>query len=250
MMEPAATQPAPVTAEAVMPLLRMTGISKSFPGVHALQDVSLEIYPGECLALMGENGAGKSTLMKVLSGVYSPDAGTVEIQGTQVTLTNPHQAQQLGISIIYQEFNLFPNMSVEENVFIGREPSRGGVVDRRTLRQNTRELLDRLGVRLHPGAPVGDLSVAQQQMVEIAKALSYNARIVIMDEPTSALTDTEVTALFEIIRGLKQQNLGVIFISHRIEEVLEIADRIEVLRDGRNAGEILTADATQPGSCR
>ena len=244
MMEPAATHPMPTTAEADMPLLRMTGISKSFPGVHALQDVSLEIYPGECLALMGENGAGKSTLMKVLSGVYAPDAGTVEIQGTQVTLTNPHQAQQLGISIIYQEFNLFPNMSVEENVFIGREPSRGGVVDRRTLRQNTRELLDRLGVRLHPGAPVGDLSVAQQQMVEIAKALSYNARIVIMDEPTSALTDTEVTALFEIIRGLKQQNLGVIFISHRIEEVLEIADRIEVLRDGRNAGEILTADAT------
>jgi ABC-type sugar transport system ATPase subunit len=222
----------------------MTGISKSFPGVQALKDVSLSIYPGECLALMGENGAGKSTLMKILSGVYAPDAGTIEMGGAPVTLTNPHQAQQLGVSIIYQEFNLFPNMSVEENVFIGREPSKAGMVDRRTLRQNTRDLLDRLGVRLDPGAMVGDLSVAQQQMVEIAKALSYNARIVIMDEPTSALTDTEVSALFEIIRGLKQQNLGVIFISHRIEEVVEICDRITVLRDGHNAGEILTRDAT------
>jgi ABC-type sugar transport system ATPase subunit len=232
------------TAGASAPLLRMTGISKSFPGVHALQNVSLEIYPGECLALMGENGAGKSTLMKVLSGVYAQDAGAIEIDGTPVTLTSPHQAQSLGISIIYQEFNLFPNMSVEENVFIGREPARAGLVDRRTLRQRTRQLLDRLGVRLDPRALIGDLSVAQQQMVEIAKSLSYNARIVIMDEPTSALTDTEVTALFRIVRGLKAQNLGVIFITHRIEEVLEIADRISVLRDGQNAGEIRAGEAT------
>ncbi|MDQ2683364.1 MAG: sugar ABC transporter ATP-binding protein, partial [Chloroflexota bacterium] len=182
--------------------------------------------------------------MKVLSGVYAPDGGTIEIGGAPVTLTNPHQAQALGISIIYQEFNLFPNMSVEENVFIGREPSRAGVVDRRVLRRNTRELLDRVGVRLDPKALVSDLSVAQQQMVEIAKALSTNARIVIMDEPTSALTDTEVSTLFGIIRGLKEQQLGVIFISHRIEEVLEICDRITVLRDGHNAGEIDTREAT------
>ena len=227
-----------------MPILRMTGISKSFPGVHALQNVSVEVYPGECLALMGENGAGKSTLMKVLSGVYAPEAGTIEIEGKAVTLTSPHQAQQAGVSIIYQEFNLFPNMPIEENVFIGREPSTAGMVDRKTLRRNTQQLLDRLGVNLDPRAMVGDLSVAQQQMVEIAKALSHNARIVIMDEPTSALTDTEVSALFDIIRGLRQENLGVIFISHRIEEVVEICDRITVLRDGQNAGDILTQDAT------
>jgi inositol transport system ATP-binding protein len=232
------------SAERGEPLLRMTGISKSFPGVHALQDVSLDVYPAECLALMGENGAGKSTLMKVLSGVYTPEAGSIEIQGSPVSLTSPHQAQNLGISIIYQEFNLFPNMPIEENVFIGREPGNAGFLDRKTLRHNTQNLLDRLGVNLDPRALVGDLSVAQQQMVEIAKALSYNARIVIMDEPTSALTDTEVTALFNIIRSLKQENLGVIFISHRIEEVVEIGDRINVLRDGQNAGEILTNDAT------
>jgi ABC-type sugar transport system ATPase subunit len=227
-----------------VPLLQMHGISKSFPGVHALQNVSLNVYPGECLALMGENGAGKSTLMKVLSGVYSPDGGSIAINGKQVTLTSPNQAQQLGISIIYQEFNLFPNMSVEENIFIGREPSHAGLVDRKTLRVNSREMLTRVGVRLDPRAMVSDLSVAQQQMVEIAKALSFNARIVIMDEPTSALTDTEVSALFAIIRSLKQQNLGVVFISHRIEEVLEICDRISVLRDGQNAGELETKKAT------
>jgi ABC-type sugar transport system ATPase subunit len=183
------------------PMLRMTGVDKSFPGVRALREVSLEVFPGECLALMGENGAGKSTLMKILSGVYSPDAGRIEIAGEHVALTSPSQAQQLGVSIIYQEFNLFPNLSVEENVFIGREPSRSGVVARGDLRRRTRELLDQLGVSLDPTAMVRDLSVAQQQMVEIAKALSYNARIVIMDEPTSALSDTEVQNLFTIIRG-------------------------------------------------
>ena len=226
------------------PMLRMTGVDKSFPGVRALRDVSLEVFPGECLALMGENGAGKSTLMKILSGVYSPDAGRIEIAGEHVTLTSPSQAQQLGISIIYQEFNLFPNLSVEENVFIGREPSRSGVVARGDLRRRTRALLDQLGVSLDPTAMVRDLSVAQQQMVEIAKALSTNARIVIMDEPTSALSDTEVQNLFTIIRGLKQRGLAVIFISHRLEEVFAICDRITVLRDGENAGSVATEDAT------
>ena len=226
------------------PMLRMTGVDKSFPGVRALASVGLEVFPGECLALMGENGAGKSTLMKILSGVYSPDAGQIEIDGQQVTLTSPSQAQQLGISIIYQEFNLFPNLSVEENVFIGREPSRSGVVARGDLRRRTRELLGQLGVSLDPTAMVRDLSVAQQQMVEIAKALSYNARIVIMDEPTSALSDTEVQNLFAIIRGLKRRGLAVIFISHRLEEVFAICDRITVLRDGENAGSVATEDAT------
>ena len=226
------------------PLLRMTGIGKSFPGVRALSDVGIEAFPGECLALMGENGAGKSTLMKILSGVYAPDAGGIEIDGRPATLTSPSQAQQLGVSIIYQEFNLFPNLSVEENVFIGREPSRSGLVARGDLRRRTRELLDQLGVSLDPTAMVRDLSVAQQQMVEIAKALSTNARIVIMDEPTSALSDTEVQNLFAIIRGLKARGLAVIFISHRLEEIFAICDRITVLRDGENAGETATADAT------
>ena len=230
--------------DARRPMLRMTGVDKSFPGVRALASVGLEVFPGECLALMGENGAGKSTLMKILSGVYSPDAGQIEIDGQQVTLTSPSQAQQLGISIIYQEFNLFPNLSVEENVFIGREPSRSGVVARGDLRRRTRELLGQLGVSLDPTAMVRDLSVAQQQMVEIAKALSYNARIVIMDEPTSALSDTEVQNLFAIIRGLKRRGLAVIFISHRLEEVFAICDRITVLRDGENAGSVATEDAT------
>jgi ABC-type sugar transport system ATPase subunit len=227
-----------------LPLLRMTGISKAFPGVQALKSVSLEVFPGECLALVGENGAGKSTLMKSLSGVYAPDEGQIELDTQPVTLSNPHQAQRLGISIIYQEFNLFPNLTIEENVFIGREPNTNGIVRWSSLRQATQALLDRLGVNLDPRTTVRDLSVAQQQMVEIAKALSYNARIVIMDEPTSALTDTEVAALMTIVRGLKTAGLGVIYISHRLEEVFAISDRITVLRDGQNAGEVVTARST------
>ena len=219
MMEPAATQPAPVTAEAVMPLLRMTGISKSFPGVHALQDVSLEIYPGECLALMGENGAGKSTLMKVLSGVYSPDAGTVEIQGSQVTLTNPHQAQQLGISIIYQEFNLFPNMSVEENVFIGREPSRR----RRGRSPHAPPEHPRIARPAGRPAPPG-CAGRRSERGPTADGRDRQGTLLQRPHRDHGRADLrpdryEVTALFEIIRGLKQRNLGVIFISHRIEEV-------------------------------
>ena len=229
---------------AQQPLLRMEGISKQFPGVQALKSVSLEVYPGECLALVGENGAGKSTLMKILSGVYEPDEGHILLEGRPVTLSNPHQAQQLGISIIYQEFNLFPNLTVEENIFIGREPSASGFVRWSSLRQAATELLGRLGVQLDPAAVVRDLSVAQQQMVEIAKALSYNSRIVIMDEPTSALTEAEVAALLDIIRGLKAQGLGIIFISHRLEEVFAISDRITVLRDGQNVGDLITAQAT------
>jgi len=225
-------------------LLEMASISKSFPGVKALQSVSLSVKRGECLALMGENGAGKSTLMKILSGVYSPDSGEISINGETTSFTSPHQAQRLGVSIIYQEFNLFPNLTVEQNVFIGREPSHRGFMRRSQLRLATADLLDQLGVKLAPTAIVRNLSVAQQQMVEIAKALSYNARIVVMDEPTSALTATEVDALFRIIRGLKARGLAVIFISHRLEEVLAICDRITVLRDGQNAGEMLVAEAT------
>ncbi|MGD9712768.1 MAG: sugar ABC transporter ATP-binding protein [Thermomicrobiales bacterium] len=228
----------------VRPLLEMIDVNKSFPGVHALQSVGLTVHAGECLALVGENGAGKSTLMKILSGVYPADSGRVLIDGKEVRPHNPHHAQTLGISIIYQEFNLFPNLSVEENIFIGREPSTLGFVQRGSLRQEAERLLDRLGVSLDPRSTIRNLSVAQQQMVEIAKALSLNARIVIMDEPTSALTDTEVQALFTIIRGLKEQGLGVIFITHRLEEIFSVSDRIVVLRDGVNAGELDIAEAT------
>jgi len=222
----------------------MNGISKRFPGVIALNEVSLDVFAGECVALVGENGAGKSTLMKVLSGVYAPDEGTIELDGRPVTLLNPRQAQELGISIIYQEFNLMPNMTVAENVFIGREPATKGFVRRGEMQRATQDLLDQLNVSLPPKATVRDLSVAEQQMVEIAKALSFHAKIVIMDEPTSALTDTEVDALLEIVRGLKKQGLGVIFITHRLEEVSQIADRVTVLRDGENAGTLPIAEAT------
>src|SRR6188768_4209663 len=184
----AQSEPARTDESAPPPLLRVERVTKSFPGVLALQDVILEVHPGEVLGLVGENGAGKSTLMKILSGVYQPDSGEITLDGKAVVLHSPRQAQQLGLSIIYQEFNLFPNLSVEENVFVGREPSANGFVRWSDLRQATNELLHQLGVDLDPSATVRELSVAQQQMVEIAKALSFNARIVIMDEPTSALT--------------------------------------------------------------
>lgn len=229
---------------AMQPLLQMIGIDKQFPGVHALEVVSLVAYPAECMALLGENGAGKSTLVKILSGVYPADAGTILIDGAEVHPHSPHHAQSLGVSIIYQEFNLFPNLSVEENIFIGREPNNAGFVQRRTLRTEAQAILDQLGVDLDPRSIVRNLSVAQQQMVEIAKALSLNAKIVIMDEPTSALSDTEVRALFRIITGLKEQGLAVIFISHRLEEIFEICDRITVLRDGCNAGDLVTRESS------
>lgn len=226
------------------PLLRMTGIDKSFPGVHALAGVDIEVFPGECVALIGENGAGKSTLMKILSGVYQPDGGAIVFGGEHVTLHSPRQAQDLGISIIYQEFNLMPNMTVAENVFIGREPTSGGFVSRRQMESETRTLLHALGVTLDPRTIVRDLSVAEQQMVEIAKALSYNARLVIMDEPTSALTDREVEKLLDIVKALKARGLGVIFITHRLDEIYPICDRVTVLRDGHNAGDIPISSAT------
>jgi ABC-type sugar transport system ATPase subunit len=226
------------------PLLQVEGVSKSFPGVLALQDVSLEVFPGEVLGLVGENGAGKSTLMKILSGVYAPDSGQILLDSQPVTIHDPRHAQRLGITIIYQEFNLMPNLSVEENVFVGREPNSNGIVRWRDLRRKTQELLDQLEVHLNPSAIVRDLSVAEQQMVEIAKALSMNARLVIMDEPTSALTDTEVSALMSIIRGLKRRGLAVIYISHRLEEIFDVCDRVTVLRDGQLAGDLEIGEAT------
>jgi ABC-type sugar transport system ATPase subunit len=226
-------------------LLRMEHISKAFPGVQALDDVSLSVRTGEILGLIGENGAGKSTLMKVVSGVYPADQGQVYLRGQPVQIQNPHHAQQLGLAIIYQEFNLMPNLTVMENIFIGREPGRFSFVNRRRLQQQAQGLLDRLGVRLSPLATVRDLAVAEQQMVEIAKALSMKVQVIIMDEPTSALSETEVQALFRIMRDLKQHGISVIFISHRLEEVRTICDRVTVLRDGRNVGTLEVAEASE-----
>ena len=227
------------------PVLRMEGISKAFPGVRALDDVHLEVMPGEILALLGENGAGKSTLMKILSGVYQRDSGRIFLDGKEIEVSNPHHAQSLGITIIYQELNLMPNLSVSENIFVGREPNRFTFVSWGELHRQTRALTDRLGLQVAPSALVRDLSVAEQQMVEIARALSVKSRLIIMDEPTSALTQNEVEHLFTIMRELRAQGMGVIFISHRMDEVFAISDRITVLRDGKYIGTVATGE-TRP----
>ena len=225
-------------------LLRVSGVTKTFPGVRALEDVSLEVARAEVHGLLGENGAGKSTLIKILSGAYRPDSGTVELNGQAVRIENPQHAQQLGIVTIYQEFNLVPSLTIAENVFIGREPGPLVFVDWTKLRTQTRALLDRLGIALDPMTLVRDLSVAEQQMVEIARALSMQSQLIIMDEPTSALSDTEVRRLFELVEGLRAEGISVIFVTHRLEEVMQICDRITVLRDGRNVGSANVTDIT------
>ena len=217
-------------------LIRMQGIDKAFPGVQALQDARFELRPGEVHALVGENGAGKSTLMKVLTGVYQRDAGTIEVQGRQVEVPNPRAGRDLGISMIHQELELAPHLTVAQNIYLGREPrGRLGItVDEKAQVQQTAELVDRLGLKLDPTAKVMNLKVAQQQMVEIAKALSLDASVLIMDEPTAALTDTEIEELFRIIRSLREQGKGIVHISHRLEELREISDRVTVMRDGQH----------------
>jgi len=219
------------------PLLLMDGITKDFPGVRALDGVTFEVAAGEVHALVGENGAGKSTLMKILSGALPRDSGQVLLDGQPVEITSPHRAQELGISMIYQDFNLVPYLSAAENIFLGREPrKRGFIVDWRALRSQSQAVLERLDVSLDVDAPVRTLSVAQRQMVEIARAISTQAKILVMDEPSSTLTDHELRRLFELVRSLKQAGVAVIYISHRLEEVFEIADRITVLRDGKAIG--------------
>lgn len=224
------------------PILRVKGVSKAFPGVQALTDVDFEAYPGEVVALLGENGAGKSTLMKILAGAYIKDSGQIFLGGTEIELTSPHQAQTLGISIIYQEFNLVPTQTVAANIFTGREPLQEGVgrvmkmVDRRRMEQEAQKLLEIVGAHATPTELIRNLPVAERQLVEIAKALSFDSRVIIMDEPTSALGKEETEKLFEIIQNLKAQGRSVIFITHRLNEVFRIADRIVVLRDGRLVG--------------
>ncbi|HEX2728526.1 MAG TPA: sugar ABC transporter ATP-binding protein, partial [Rubrobacteraceae bacterium] len=214
-------------------LLEMRGITKQFPGVTALDGVDFELEPGEVHVILGENGAGKSTLIKMLAGAHQPDDGRILVNGEEVRITSATVAQELGISTIYQEFNLVPQLSVAENVYLGRQPRRFGLVNRREMRQETQKILDRIGLRIPPGASVSELGVAQRQMVEIAKALSLDARVLIMDEPTASLSGQEVERLFEIIRDLKAHGVGIIFISHHLEEVTEIGDRVTVLRDGQ-----------------
>jgi inositol transport system ATP-binding protein len=214
----------------------MTGISKRFPGVHALDDVRLEVGRGEIHALLGENGAGKSTLLKILSGAQPPDSGEIVFGGEPVTFASPHDAQRLGIVTIYQEFTLAPNMTIAENVFIGREPGMRPFVNWRKMVADTRVITKRIGLDMNPMALVRDLSVAEQQMVEIARALSMQSRLIVMDEPTSALSASEVDKLYRIARDLRDQGLSIIFVTHRLEEVFEICDRYTVLRDGRYVG--------------
>ena len=219
------------------PLLGMRGIVKSFPGVQALRGVDLCLLHGEVLALLGENGAGKSTLMKVLGGAHRADAGTVTINGRQCRFQSPQDSRKAGVAVIYQEFNLVPSLTVVENIFLGQEVTRAGFVARKQEHQRAKTLFARLGVEIDLDAPCGRLSTAQQQLVEIAKSLACDARIIVMDEPSAALTSHEVERLFTITRDLKQQGIGIIYISHRLEEVFSIADRVVVLRDGKNVGE-------------
>jgi ribose transport system ATP-binding protein len=229
-------------------LLKLEGISKSFPGVRALHDVRLEVRKGEVHALLGENGAGKSTLMKILSGAYTRDAGEIYWEGRPIVIHHPREAQDLGIGIIYQEFNLVPQLSIAENVWISREPFRNRalqLIDWKEMRRRTQELLDEVHLPLDPRRPVAGLGVAQQQMVEIAKALSLDAKLLIMDEPTSALTDTEINQLFTLIRRLKERGVSVVFISHHLDEVFQICDRGTVLRDGEYIDTVDLSQATE-----
>ncbi len=226
-------------------ILRLEGITKTFPGVRALDNVQFELESGEVHALVGENGAGKSTLMKVLAGVYSKDAGRILFKGQEVEIPNPRSAQLLGISMIHQELNLMPHLTVAQNIFIGREPRQAGfILQEKEIDDRTQELLDRLRLKLDPRAKVSGLTVAKQQMVEIAKALSFNSQVLIMDEPTAALTESEIDDLFSIIRHLREQHVGVVHISHRLEELKQISDRITVMRDGRYIDTVKTADVT------
>jgi ribose transport system ATP-binding protein len=223
----------------------MTGIEKSFPGVRALDGVSLEIRAGEVHAIVGENGAGKSTLMKILAGAYIADAGTIEVDGTPVTIDGPKSAERLGIGMIYQEFNLVPDLGVIENIVLGIEPVRGWFLDRNAAAERARAVLAELGIALPLDRPARRLSVAEQQLTEIAKALVRHARLIVMDEPTAALTDRETDALFALIAKLKAQNVAFAYISHRLEELPRIADRITVIRDGKAIETRAIADMPQ-----
>ncbi|MBD3267857.1 ATP-binding cassette domain-containing protein [bacterium] len=229
------------------PILRMKNIHKSYPGVQALKNVNFEVNVAEAHALVGENGAGKSTLMKILAGAETKDAGEIHLHDRCLDSFSPRMAREVGISMIYQEFNLVPQLSVMENIFLGREPAKWGFVDFKSQKQKALSILEPLGIELDVTLPVNQLSVAQQQMVEIAKALSFNANIIAMDEPSATLTQYELDNLFRLIGTLKKQNVSVIYISHRLEEIFEICDRLTVLRDGEWVGTSRVEDMDREG---
>lgn len=220
------------------PLLEVQQVSKQFPGVKALSGVDLTIGPGEVLAVIGENGAGKSTLMKILAGVQEPDTGQIRIDGRDVRIDSCRAAMDLGVVLIHQELNLADNLDVGANIFLGREPKRFGLIDRATIRRQSQQYLEMIGLDVSPDTIVNQLTIGRQQMVEIAKALSVNARVLIMDEPTSSLSSGESERLFEVVKDLRSKGVSVIYISHRLGEVRELADRVTVLRDGQNAGNL------------
>lgn len=226
-------------------LLIMKSIEKSFPGVKALQNAYLELEKGEVNVILGENGAGKSTLMKILTGVYSKDSGEIFLNGEKIEVKTPKEAEKYGISIIYQEFNLLPHLRVSENIFITRLPKNSfGIVDEKKLFENTEKILKKLNLNINPNEIVANLSVAQQQMVEIAKALSVNCQILIMDEPTAALTESEINDLFKVIKDLKEKGVGIIYISHRMEELKHIANKVTIMRDGQYINTLNFKDTT------
>ncbi|TLS68890.1 ribose ABC transporter ATP-binding protein RbsA [Photobacterium damselae] len=230
------------------PILALEGIEKAFPGVKALDNACLNVYPGKVMALMGENGAGKSTLMKVLTGIYNKDAGEVRYQGAPVHFHGPRHSQEAGISIIHQELNLIPELTIAENIFLGREKTNvfGGIKWAEMYREAD-ALLKRLNVKHSSRQLLGELSLGEQQMVEIAKALSFKSQVIIMDEPTDALTDTETESLFNVINELRSEGCGIVYISHRLKEIFEICDDITVLRDGKFIGECRVADTDEDG---
>ncbi len=226
-------------------LLETRNIHKRFPGVHALRGVSIDLRPGEVHALVGENGAGKSTLMHILAGVHQPDEGELKIAGHPVVIADERHAQALGIGIVYQERSLFDLLTVAENIFAGRQPTgRWGVIDRATMRAETQSILNQLDLKIAPDMPLGLLNPAQQQMVEVAKALALNACILIFDEPTAALTEAETNTLFRVIRQLRAQGKGILYISHRLHEIFALADRVTVLRDGAGRGTFAVAETS------
>lgn len=226
-------------------LLEMKDVNKRFPGVYALKGVDFNLESGEVHALLGENGAGKSTLMKILGGIYSIDEGEIFIEGNAVKINDVKDAQKYGISIIHQEIVLVPYLSIAENIYLGREPlTKAGFIDKKTMYENARKFLHDFDLELTAETPINKLTVAQQQMIEIIKAISFNSKIIVMDEPTSSLTEKEVTFLFKTIRNLKEQGVGIVYISHRMNELFEITDRITVLRDGTYIETVKTKDTT------
>lgn len=226
-------------------ILTMKGIDKSFPGVHALDHVDLEVRKGEVHALMGENGAGKSTLMKVLTGIYTKDSGTITYEGKEVEFHNTREAQEAGIVIVHQELNMLGHLTVAQNIFIGREFKKGIRIDDRKMNEEAKKLFDKLNIHIDPSETMGNLTVGKQQMCEIAKAISHDAKIIVFDEPSAALTESEIEELFKIIRDLRKQQLGIIYISHRMDEIKVITDRVTVMRDGSYVGTLITSECTK-----